>query len=117
MAELIVLALPFLARIGLRRGLAHLTLRGLLLLWLIVGAERGSRAEDIEGIRLRWAELLPELRAEFRRHRCRGCAVRLGGHVHVLTRRAPRYGQGAGSTGQGIFFVTGPEPPGNVLSP
>lgn len=84
MAELIVLALPFLARIGLRRGLAHLTLRGLLLLWLIVGAERGSRAEDIEGVRLRWAELLSELRAEFRRHRCRGCAVRLGGHVHVL---------------------------------
>ena len=117
MAELIVLALPFLARIGLRRGLAHLTLRGLLLLWLIVGAERGSRAEDIEGIRLRWAELLSELRAEFRRHRCRGCAVRLGGHVHVLNSSRTRYGQGAGSTGKRKTFVTGPEPPGNVLSP
>lgn len=117
MAELIVLALPFLARIGLRRGLAHLTLRGLLLLWLIVGAERGSRAEDIEGIRLRWAELLSELRAEFRRHRCRGCAVRLGGHVHVLTRRARGMGRGQAARDRQKTFVTGPEPPGNVLSP
>ena len=89
-AHLVLLALPFLARIGLgimRRGLAHLT----LLLWLIVGAERGSRTENIEGVRLRWAELLPEfwawaellpelwawaeLRAESRRQRC--CRVGL----------------------------------------
>ena len=67
----------------MRRGLAHLT----LLLWLIVGAERGSRTEHIEGIWLRWAELLPELwvwleiRAGFLPHHC---ALRGTSALHLL---------------------------------